>query len=182
MTRALRCAATTVLILTLAIGLIGCGSDGDRSEPEGVTPDTLLFSGGTGDAKDAAPADKEFDPNIGGINLGTSGHFYSLDVYEGSVDNHYFMTKAGVSYQVEVIAEGDNKDVDLFLSRSQHPYTAGNWASSTRSYPRMDGVVFKAAQDGLMYVDVRGVDNNGQLGEIPYRIHVRKCQFATYSQ
>ena len=133
MTRALRCAATTVLILTLAIGLIGCGSDGDRSEPEGVTPDTLLFSGGTGDAKVAAPADKYFDPNNGGINLGDNGYFHSVDVYQNQMDNHYFSTKANVSYQGEVIAEGDNKDVDLFLSRSQRPYSNGHWASSTRA-------------------------------------------------
>jgi len=178
----------TMAILALVAGVgttlavLGCGSDGGGSEMVGPAEDLVLFPGGADDTKLDAPADKEFDPNTTGVNLGDSGYFHSLQVHQSWVHNHYFSTKTNVSYQVEVIAEGDNKDVDLFLSRSQRPYTDGNWTSSTRDYPRMDGVVFKSAQDGLMYVDVRGVSNNGQLGDIPYRIHVRKCQFGTYSQ
>ncbi len=178
----------TMAVLALVIGasatlfLLGCGSGGGSSDMVGPAEDIVLFSGGADDAKLIAPVDKEFEPNHEGINLGTSGYFHALDVYSGNIDNHYFMTKSGVSYQVEVIAEGADTDVDLYLGRSSRPYSNGEWKSSTRSYPLMDGVVFKSAQDGMMYVDVRGITTGGPHGPVSYHVHVRKCQFGTYSQ
>jgi hypothetical protein len=81
------------------------------------------------------------------------------------------MTKSGVSYQVEVIAEGVDADVDLYLGRSSRPYSNGEWRSSTRSYPLMDGVVFKSTQDGMMYVDVRGITTGGSRRRRRIRCH-----------
>ncbi len=190
MTKALRRTLMTMAVLTLAVGLAamfalsGCGSDGGSSDLVGPAEDAVILPGGVSAAKLDASAEKiPFDPNIAGINLGDNGHFYSLSVARNYVDNHWFMTKTNVSYQVEVVAEGTDMDVDLYLGRSSHPYTGGAWKSSTRDYPLMDGIVFKSAEDGIMYVDVRGADDGVKfLPSIPYHIHVRKCQFGTFNQ
>ncbi len=178
----------TMAIVTLVAGagttlaLLGCDSSSDSSDMVGPAEDVVLFPGGVDDAKLDATSDDKGDHNVAGINLGDSGHFFDRSVRETFVDNHWFKTKANVSYQVEVIAEGADKDVDLYLDRSAHPYTAGGyWRRSSRDYPLMDGIVFKSAQDGMMYVDVRGADDAGGL-DIPYHIHVRKCQFGTFNQ
>ncbi len=187
MTRVSRRVLMTMAVLALVVGagttlaLLGCGSDGGSSDMVGPAEDVVIFPGGADDAKLDALGDKD-NPNTPGINLGDSGHFYSLGVPEGRIVNHYFMTKTNVSYQVEVISEGVNTDVDLYLGRSARPYSDGPWKVSIRSYPLMDGLVFKSTQDGIMYVDVRGHADGGVPGDIPYRIHVRKCQFGTYSQ
>lgn len=176
-----------IVLLATAVSLTGCGSNesGSPSTMVGPAQDIVIFPGGVGDGKlDDSSASKS-GTNYTGIDLGTRGRFHSRSVPEGALDNHYFMTKTGVSYQVEVIAEGDGLDVDLYLSRSVHPYNAGYWKRSARSYPLMDGIVFKSTQDGKMYVDVRGVDDGvvgGTPPPIPYRIHARKCQFGTFSQ
>ena len=112
-------------------------------------------------------------------NLGTSGYFHYLNVSDGDVDNHWFMTKAGVSYQVEAIGSGVTADVDLYIGRSWRPYSNGHWEASTRNDPLMDGIVFKSTRDGIMYVDVFGFDGPTYVS---YHIHVRKCQFGTFSQ
>jgi len=188
MTRVPRRVLMTMAITTLVVGatatlaLLGCGSDGGSSEMVGPAEDVVLFPGGVDDAKLDATSDDKGDHNVAGINLGDSGHFYDRSVRESFVDNHWFKTKANVSYQVEVIAEGADKDVDLYIGRSAHPYTtAGYWKTSNRFYPLMDGIVFKSAQDGMMYVDVRGYDDAGGL-DIPYHLHVRKCQFGSFNQ
>ncbi len=179
----------TVAVLALVVGmgttlvLLGCGSDGGGSS-DLVSPaeDIVLFPGGTDDTKLGDSSDSKSGTNLTGINLGTSGYFHSLTVPEGYLHNNYFMTKIGVCYQVEAIAVGENMDVDLYLDRSVHPYNTGYWKGSRRDYPLMDGIVFKSTQDGIMYVDVRGADNDGTPSDIPYRIHVRKCQFGTFNQ
>ncbi len=178
---------TLVVGATATLALLGCGASegGSPSAMVGPAEDIVLFPGGADDAKlDDSSASKS-GTNYTGIDLGTSGHFHSRSVIQGDIDNHYFTTKSGVSYQVEVIAEGENKDVDLYLDRSVHPYNTGYWRRSSRGYPLMDGIVFKSTQDGKMYVDVRGVNAGGGGGTpppIPYHIHVRKCQFGTFSQ
>jgi len=189
MTRVSRRVLMTMAVLALVVSvgstlaLLGCGSSGGNSEPAGLAEDIVLFPGGADDAKSDALVESKLDPNTPGINLGDNGRFYSLDVGEGFVNNHYFMTKANVSYQVEAIAEGVDADVDLYIGRSSHPYSDGDWKSSTRVYPLMDGIVFKSTQDGIMYVDVRGFDGDSKgVPHISYRIHVRKCQFGTFSQ
>ena len=176
----------TIAVLALVVGvgttlaLLGCGSDGGgSSDLVGPAKDIVIFPGGVSDAKLDDLGEKPPATNNAGINLGTSGHFYYQMVLQGEIDNHYFMTKSGVSYQVEVIGDGTPIDVDLYLGRSVHPYSAGYWKCSIRSYPLMDGIVFKSAQDGIMYVDVFG---RGGYSHIGYFIHVRKCQFGTFSQ
>ncbi len=192
MTRVSRRVLMTVAILALVVGvgttlaLLGCGSDGGgSSDLVGPAEDIVIFPGGVGDGKLDDLSDGKSGTNYTGIDLGTSGYFHARSVIEGGIDNHYFMTKTGVSYQVEVIAEGDGLDVDLYLDRSVHPYNTGYWKRSSRAYPLMDGIVFKSTQDGKMYVDVRGVDDavaGGTPPPIPYHIHVRKCQFGTFNQ
>ncbi len=183
--RVLMTMAITTLVVgaTATLALLGCGSSegGSPSAMVGSTQDVALFPGGVEAAKLDASNHKD-DSNIPGINLGTSGHFHSLSVPKNYTDNHYFMTKAGVAYQVEVIAEGNGADVDLFIGRNAHPATSGFWKRSLRYYPLMDGIVFKSTQDGIMYVDVPGYSDGGTPGNIPYHIHVRKCQFGTFNQ
>ena len=178
-------AITTLVVgATATLALLGCGSSegGSPTAMVSSTQDVALFPGGVSAVKTDSVSDK-FDANIPGINLGTGGHFYSLNVAPNYVDNHWFKTKANVSYQVEVIAEGDSEDVDLYIGRSAHPFTTdGYWKRSNRFYPLMDGIVFKSAQDGMMYVDVRGFSHGGTPGNIPYHIHVRKCQFGSFNQ
>jgi len=178
--------AMTVLALVAVLALSGCGSDGGDSDLVGPAEDIMLFPGGTDSAKLLAPVDKGIDPNTPGINLGINGHFHSLGVLENHVANNWFMTKANVCYQVEMISEDADVDVDLYIGRTARPFTDGGWAQSNRAYPLMDGIVFKSMKDGIMYVDV--VDSilvdAGSKGEATalYRIHVRKCQFGTYNQ
>jgi len=182
-----RNALATMAILTLigagmALGLLGCGSDDSRNDLVDPTADVVLFPGGA-DADKLDASDEKIVVNRAGINLGYSGYFHSLVIPVGYVDNHWFTTKANVAYQVEVIAEGADTDVDLYIGRSSHPFSHGDWKSSARSYPLMDGIVFKAAQDGVMFVDVYGASDGITKGisAIDYHIHVRKCQFGAFT-
>jgi len=155
MTRAERRNLMTMMVLALVAALAmmfamsGCGSDGGNSELVGSAGDVVILSGGVSVAGLDTVADK-ITGELPGINLGDNGHFYTRNIPQGYVENHWFMTKANVSYQVEVIAEGLDVDVNLYMGRNSHPYSNGHWKSSTRGYPLMDGIVFKSGQDGIM--------------------------------
>ncbi len=176
------CQLLCLALLTAAVvALAGCGANQSQSSSPADLPteDVLLF--GADEPAPEAWAQSGVKATVTGIALKTNGHFYQRTVGEGDTKVHSFATKAGVAYQVEAVGLRNGDDVDLVISRNSAPLSDA-WKYSMRPPPKMEGFVFRSAQDGTMYVGAHGHYTSFVDAKVRYAIHVRKCEFGTFSQ
>ncbi len=170
------CLALPVIVLG------GCGANQSQSaDLAAVQPagDVLLFVGDT--VTEEAWSRSGVKATVPGIALKTNGHFYQRVVNEGDTKTHSFTTNAGVCYQVSAVGLRQGDDIDLAISRDPNPGVNG-WKYSMRPPPKWEGFVFRSSQDGTMYVGAHGHYSGAHDGTVEYAIHVRKCQFGTFTK
>ena len=177
-----------VAALVVVLVLVGCGSEGQGT---GVPPagqqaageDVVLFAGGEGEDKAMEGGGAPKAPMNDKMTLPLSGKFIHRELPPGGWERHRFDTRAGKAYQVEIFSLQWQDDPDLYVGRKPgiSPWSK-YWRKSTRDDQYMDGIVFKAAKDGPMYVVVHGYSDGYGSGEVDYTIHARSCRFATFTQ
>ena len=170
-----------LLVCVAAISLVwvaslsGCGSGATESSGPAVasTQDECLFAGEDNPEKADHSASMSKDVSEK-ANLKPDGSWRSDTVAEGTWERHRINTKKGYTYIVELCAQtaGSEDDPDLYLSRDEDPYH-NSWKSSSFSDPKPDVIVFRAKQDGRMYVAVRGWDSKDD-NNVDYLIRVRR--------
>jgi len=161
--------------LVWLLALTGCGDTGPARLATGEVNsagDECILAGGIAPEKLGAEAVMSGD---GGEKayLPVDSQWKGDYVQEGTWEKHRMSTKTGYYYVIELCAHDNQKDdPDLYISRNTDPYTH-LWRSSGFGAPLSDTIVFKAAQDGVMYIAVRGY-NSSDDDQVSYYIRVSR--------